>query len=135
MLSFTPAAVAIFQILLSSFLSAFTFSRLYRRKNHLLVIISFTLFTLSIPIGLYNITIWKDIIFSQLIIFWGILAYFSIKDTRHDLSYSVLFLLSLLLLFQKSLHELTLGLSKPLMKAEKKYFPSTALKTIKQGET
>lgn len=102
MLSFTPAAVAIFQILLSSFLSAFTFSRLYRRKNHLLVIISFTLFTLSIPIGLYNITIWKDIIFSQLIIFWGILAYFSIKDTRHDLSYSVLFLLSLLLFFTAS---------------------------------
>lgn len=102
LVSFTPASVAIFQIFLSSILSSYIFFRLYKIKNKLFTIIAFFLFVSSIPIGLYNITIWKDIIFSQLVILWGISIYFFIKDKRGNLSYTTIFLFSILLFFTAS---------------------------------
>lgn len=102
LIAFTPASVAIFQILLSSILSSYIFFRFYQRKNKLLTIVAFFLFVSSIPIGLYNITIWKDVIFSQFVVFWGISIYFLIKKEVRNLDYTTIFLLSVLLFFTAS---------------------------------
>ncbi len=95
----SPAAIVMFQVFISAILSAYAFFKLYQIKDKRVAIVAFVLFTSSIPVGLYNITIWKDIIFSQLVVCWGMITYFFIKNGKKDLNYSSIYLLSFLLFF------------------------------------
>ena len=73
----SPAVVGIFQILTLAGLASFVCTFLIREKTPgLLVLPFFALFVLSVPIGLYNITLWKDVPFSTLSFFWAFLLYY-----------------------------------------------------------
>ena len=66
------AVVPIAHILLISLLSASIFFWLYRRGIALLCLLPFFLLLIfSIPVGLYNLMLWKDIPFALLVVFWG----------------------------------------------------------------
>ncbi len=66
------AVVPLAQILLTALLSAWIFFSLYRRGLSLPVLILFYLpLALSIPAGLYSVTLWKDIPFALLVVFWA----------------------------------------------------------------
>lgn len=68
----SPVIVASFQIMAISFLGAYILFYCYRKgANKLIVLLSVILFGTSIPVGIYNITIWKDIPFSIMMLFWG----------------------------------------------------------------
>lgn len=73
--SFLP--VAIFQILATSFLVSYIFY--FAVKNGVkfyLVLPFFLALFLSIPVGLFNIIIWKDVPFSLLVLFFGFLLFY-----------------------------------------------------------
>lgn len=96
----SPASVAIFQMLSLSALSAYVFGRLYAlAQNKKLIFISFLLLLTSIPVGLLTITLWKDVIYSQLVLLWGIVIFFLIKDNRIISSKRLVIALGLLLFF------------------------------------
>jgi len=64
--------VPITHILLVSLLSASIFFWLYKRGIALYWLLPFYFLLLfSIPVGLYNLMLWKDIPFALLIVFWG----------------------------------------------------------------
>lgn len=66
------AVVGIAQILLTSLLGAYIFYWLYKKGAALYILLPFYgLFLASIPIGLYTITLWKDIPFALLVLFWS----------------------------------------------------------------
>lgn len=66
------AIVPIAQIILTSLLGAYIFFSLYRKGVRLNLLMPFyVLFLFSIPVGLYTITLWKDIPFALLILFWA----------------------------------------------------------------
>lgn len=66
------AIVGISQILLTSLLGSYIFYWLYKKGVSFYIILTFyLLFITSIPIGLYNVTLWKDIPFALLIVFWA----------------------------------------------------------------
>ncbi len=70
-----PAVVPLFHILATSLLVSTVFFTIYRNNVSLLILLPFYLFTvLSIPIGLYNTVLWKDIPFALLIVFWGFIS-------------------------------------------------------------
>jgi hypothetical protein len=76
-----PAIVPIFQIILTSILGSYIFFSIYRKGVNLPILIFFyLLFILSVPIGLYNLMLWKDIPFALLVTFWGYL----IVDMMHQ---------------------------------------------------
>lgn len=65
----TPAAVAIFQIILTTIFFAYAFYFfLQQNVGKKIVIPVYFLLFFSIPVSLYNITIWKDVIFSLAIV-------------------------------------------------------------------
>lgn len=66
------AIVPIAQILLTSVLASFILFSLYRQGVPLWIIIPIHLFFItSVPIGLYNTVLWKDIPFALLVAFWA----------------------------------------------------------------
>jgi hypothetical protein len=96
----SPVSVIIFQILFMSVLGAYVFERLYlSSKNKKLIFFSFIIFIFSIPVGLDTVTLWKDVIYSQLVVFWGILLFFLIKEKKNISNKWIIILLGLLLFF------------------------------------
>ncbi len=66
------AVVGIAQVILTALLGAYIFYWLHRKGVALCVILPFYfLFIASIPIGVYSITLWKDIPFALLVVFWA----------------------------------------------------------------
>ena len=71
------AVVGLFQIVATSFLGSYIFYSVYKNKLPFVLIIPFYLwFITSVPIGLYNITLWKDVPFALLVVFW---AYYFVR--------------------------------------------------------
>jgi|GEM_PF-2605834 len=72
----SPATVALIQILLFAGLLAYILHFLYCCKVPLLLLTCFAVPPLiAVPIGLYNIMLWKDIPFMLSIVFWGFFLY------------------------------------------------------------
>lgn len=70
------AAVGIFQLLLTAALGAYVFYEAWRAGVRPLFLAPFfALFCLSIPIGLYNITLWKDVPFSLCVTAFSLMLY------------------------------------------------------------
>ncbi|MGA2666505.1 MAG: hypothetical protein ABSE91_00235 [Patescibacteria group bacterium] len=95
------AAVSVFQILATSALASYIFYFVYKNGIKFYLILPFyLLFIFSIPIGLLNITIWKDIPFSLLVVFWGFylfyLGYRQKLGIKTNFSFKKIFILSLL---------------------------------------
>ena len=66
------AIVSIFQILLTSLLGSYIFYYIFKNGINLFLILLFYFnFILSIPVGLYNISLWKDVPFAILVLFWA----------------------------------------------------------------
>lgn len=71
------ATIAIFQLLVTSLLLSYIFY--FSIKNGLkfyLILPFFFAFVLSIPIGLFNIIVWKDVPFSLLVFFFGFFLFY-----------------------------------------------------------
>ena len=98
------AIVGIVQILMISILGSYIFYYLYKQGVSLWVILPFYFaFITSIPVGLYNITLWKDVPFAFLVLFW---AFYFVKvmhekrkgrrsSTRHEVVMLMLLLLAM----------------------------------------
>ncbi len=80
------AIVPITQIVLLSILIASTFLFVVRRGVPSLLLVPFFLvFLSSIPIGLYNTTLWKDVPFALLVVFWSLVpAYLYLKKRNNE---------------------------------------------------
>jgi hypothetical protein len=66
------AMVGVAQIFFTSLLGSYILYWLYKKDVPLYVIVPFyLLFITSIPVGLYTITLWKDIPFALLVVFWA----------------------------------------------------------------
>lgn len=71
------AVVGLFQMFATSLLGSYIFYDLYKNGLPFILIIPFYLwFITSVPIGLHNITLWKDIPFALLVVFW---AYYFVR--------------------------------------------------------
>lgn len=96
------AMVAIAQILLTSLLGAYILFWIYRKGVPLFIVLPFYfLFIASIPIGVYSVTLWKDIPFALLVIFWAfwlVKLAFERKEGTARYSRSGIIALSLLLI-------------------------------------
>ena len=98
------AIVGIFQILLTSLLGSYIFYYIYKNGVSIFLILPFYFaFALSIPVGLYNISLWKDIPFAILVVFWAFYLMKMYLEKKRDLlsiSYqkTILLLLSLIAL-------------------------------------
>ena len=69
-----PAIVPVSHILMMSTLIAYIFYSIYTYGVPLKFLLPFYVLTItSIPVGLYNILLWKDIPFAVLIVFWAFL--------------------------------------------------------------
>jgi hypothetical protein len=79
-----PAIVPIFQIIIMSALGSFIFWWLNNKgiKTYLIVIF-FILWVTSIPVGLFNIILWKDIPFSILAVFWAFLCFYLFYNKKN----------------------------------------------------
>jgi len=80
------AVVPISQIFFLSGLVAATFFFCYRQGVRLKWLLpSYCLLLLSLPIGLYNVTLWKDVPFALLLVFWSLLpAWLYFKKTKGE---------------------------------------------------
>jgi len=102
--SLSPAPVAILQILISSILGSYIFLKLYQKiEKKWIVWLAFIGYITSVTIGLYNITLWTDIIFAQLIAYWGILLYSGIIDGKKIAHPVYLVFLGMLLFFTSTI--------------------------------
>lgn len=92
------AVVPVSQILLLSLLLAVTFSFCQQQGVRLVVLLPcYILLLLSLPVCLYNLTLWKDIPFALLVVFWGLVpGYFYQKHKALKISPTVVLLLVLL---------------------------------------
>jgi hypothetical protein len=71
------AAVGVFQILVTALLGSYIFYDLHKKGLSWWFIMPFYLwFVTSVPVGLFNITLWKDIPFALTVLFW---SYFFVK--------------------------------------------------------
>lgn len=67
-----PAVVPIAQIILVSLLGAHIFFSLFQKGIRIPILLPFyLLFICSVPVGLYNIVLWKDVPFALLVTFWA----------------------------------------------------------------
>lgn len=70
----SPASVTFFQCLVSTFLLSYTTQFFSRMKvNKLIIYIAWGIFVLSPSIEIYNVTLWKDVLFAQSIYGLGLL--------------------------------------------------------------
>ena len=66
------AVVPVFHVVMMAVLVSWIFYSLYRQQLSLALILPFYLLAIfSVPIGLYNTVLWKDIPFAMLIVFWA----------------------------------------------------------------
>lgn len=73
----SPVIVGFIQIIVTSFVGSLILFYCYKgNANKWIVYICSALFIGSIPVGIYNITIWKDIPFSTLMLIWGFIVYY-----------------------------------------------------------
>ncbi len=73
----SPAPVAMFQLLSTAALGSYVFYFAIREGVRFYLILPFFVaFVLSIPVGLYNITMWKDVPFSVLTSFFAFALFF-----------------------------------------------------------
>jgi hypothetical protein len=80
----TPASLAILQILLSSVICSLFLNFFIKSKINKYVIFICFIFIISSPvIGIYNVTLWKDILYTQMILY---LAYRWIIDYAYKVS-------------------------------------------------
>ncbi len=96
------AVVPLSQILLLSLLTAGTFFFCFRQGVRLRWLLPCYLLLLgSLPVGLYNITLWKDVPFALLVVFWSLVpAYFLYrKRSGQPLQLSLSQIMLLLFLF------------------------------------
>ena len=71
------AIVAIFQILATAALGSFIFYYIFKKGVNFYLILPFYLFFIfSVPVGLFNIIVWKDVPFSVLLIFWAFYLFY-----------------------------------------------------------
>ena len=67
-----PAVVPLFQNAITSLLAAYIFFKFFRWGLPLFILIpSFLIIVFSIPVGLYNTVLWKDIPYAVLVVFLG----------------------------------------------------------------
>lgn len=65
----SPALISLFQLFLTSLLFSYIFQYFIKQGiPKIIIFVCFGLFVSSIPIGVYNITIWKDVPFSLFIV-------------------------------------------------------------------
>lgn len=70
-------SIAIFQILVTAALGSYVFYFVYKNGLRWFLVLPFCLgFIFSIPIGLFNVVIWKDVPFSILVAFWGFYLFY-----------------------------------------------------------
>ncbi len=96
-----PAIVPLFHITVMSALVSTLFFTIFKQKVSLKLLIPFYLYTvLSIPIGLYNTVLWKDIpFFAMLVVYWAFIsAIFYLKKKSGSLSLSIEQVIALILL-------------------------------------
>lgn len=95
------AVVPLFHITLCSLLTAYLAFYLYRQKVSLyLVLLFYIIVIFSVPAGLYNIVLWKDIPFALLIVFWAFfLADLYMRKRCGQLSFTKQQIFSLVLLY------------------------------------
>ncbi len=68
----SPAAIAVVQIILMALLVSWFFFWLYRQGVSMMILLPCFLFILSaVPVGCYNIMLWKDVPFALLVVFWA----------------------------------------------------------------
>ncbi|MBM2816006.1 MAG: hypothetical protein HW421_2768 [Ignavibacteria bacterium] len=73
----TPATVGFFQIILTSFVGASIFYYCLKiGAKWYLVLPFYLLFIASVPVGIYNITIWTDIPFTSIMVFWSFILFY-----------------------------------------------------------
>jgi len=96
------AIVPIFQILTTSILSSYIFYYIYKKGVNIFFILPFYFaFVLSVPIGLYTISLWKDIPFAILVLFWAFYLmnmYLRKKENSLTISYQEILFLTLSLI-------------------------------------
>jgi len=72
----TPATISVLQILASAFLgSTLLFFALRAGVSRAVIGVFWFLFTFSIPVGLYNVTMFKDVPFAQCTLLWAFIFY------------------------------------------------------------
>ncbi len=99
----TPAIIGVLQIVVSAVLGSSIFFFAYRAGvSRAVIAVFWFLFTFSIPIGLYNVTIFKDVPFAQCTLLWAFLVYRLWMNARDrgplQLSAGLSFVLALLLM-------------------------------------
>lgn len=93
------AIVPIIQIILLSLLIGCTLGFIARRGVSWLVIIPiYIFFLISVPIGLYNTTLWKDVPFALLVILWALTASYWYLKKRNGEQIKISIVTGLLLL-------------------------------------
>lgn len=97
----SPATIALFQILLTSITFSYIFSFFLKKGvSKWLIFPLFCLFTFSIPVGIYSITLWKDIPFSVCLVLLGFVIAKQYWAKRLDNSHLILiFVLSIVTTF------------------------------------
>lgn len=72
----SPAIIAVLQLLGTAALGAWVFSFVHREGLSLRWVLPFYgLFTLSIPVGVYTLLVWRDVPFCLLTVFWACLLF------------------------------------------------------------
>ncbi len=94
-----PAIVPMVHVVLISTLTAAAFSIAYRWGVPLLALITcWLLLLISVPVGLYNVTLWKDVPFALLVVFWGLVPVYAFFRKRAGRKLGVSFPVGVLLL-------------------------------------
>ncbi|MGG1514057.1 hypothetical protein ABE504_01490 [Paenibacillus oryzisoli] len=96
----SPAVVSVFQIILLTSISSLAFFWFYEKGSKTITLICYILFITSVPVGLYSITMWKDIPFNIIMLFWGLFLFYlyickHYKNKVVILRFSYIFYLSL----------------------------------------
>jgi len=88
----SPAVVGLFQILVMSALGSYIFYFVIKSGLNVLFVIPFYIaFIFSVPVGICNIILWKDIPFSILLIFWTFYVFYLYFKKLNSLSESFSF--------------------------------------------
>jgi hypothetical protein len=89
----TPAIISIVQVLVSAILGASILYFAYLRGvSRAVIAVFWFLFAFSIPVGLYNVTMFKDLPFAQCTLLWGFLMYWLWAHKRDRGAYEPRFL-------------------------------------------
>lgn len=82
----SPVIVSIAQIFLTSLLISYLLSYfLMKKESKAYILLSFVLFVSSPAIGIYNVTLWKDVIYTQLIFLICVIWLIDLEAQRNNL--------------------------------------------------